>query len=570
MSKVLIRKQQGIQYQQMIEQPKQRGSLARDLAALGGGAIGLNAQGGQGFVSGQGQAGRPTRMQRLGAGANLAGRGLAAALTGFQTAHSLQGGNVGAVASARDQYRANVGGLTGGQPTEMQRTQDIATSMYNTQEEENLKQQIRDAAQQQMASQVPASTPPQPQQNVPLPTDMANPNSAGPSRVAINPPQQLTGPPVPTSNQTNTDPSLPPVGGPIPLPTAAQQPAAQQPAAPTAMTPEQVAQTIPPPAPEMFSQPPAPAPPTPASTPAPAPAPPTPASTPAPAPAAPAPAAPAPAAPAPAAPAPAAPADNTGKTTMIRPMNTPVTSMNEDSWENQPSWVDEESTFNDNRRVDNTGKTGVLRPIQRMNEDGYSTGWDATPAEIQRQKEFDARRQEERYQPRKLTPPSGATPKSTHAGNFIRRNPTVPMDEDRDEDRPVAVKTPVNTGGMGSNAMEDTKIPTLRDNPFSIQNPNADLRPPKGSNQERLQREESNKQEEESANEFEDIYAGHDWMNNYARDKPFWEQSDAKNPFARKSFIQMIFNEFGDMLRKADPHVAGLLAMRIYMDKFMR
>ena len=43
------------------------------------------------------------------------------------------------------------------------------------------------------------------------------------------------------------------------------------------------------------------------------------------------------------------------------------------------------------------------------------------------------------------------------------------------------------------------------------------------------------------------------------------------NPYTvTKSFTQMIFNEFGDMLRKADPHVAGLLAMRIYMDKFMR
>ena len=36
MSKVLIRKQQGIQYQQMIEQPKQRSTLGRDLAALRG------------------------------------------------------------------------------------------------------------------------------------------------------------------------------------------------------------------------------------------------------------------------------------------------------------------------------------------------------------------------------------------------------------------------------------------------------------------------------------------------------------------------------------------------------
>ncbi len=229
MSKVLIRKQQGIQYQQMIDAPQQRSSLGRDLAALRGGAVGVTPQGGQGFVSGQGQAGRPTRMQRLGAGANLAGRGLAAALTGLQTAHSLQGGNLGAVASARDQYRANVGGLTGGQPTEMQRTQDMATEMYNTQEQERLQQQIRDAAQQQMASQVPAGMPPQRQENVPLPTSMPNRNPAGPSRVAINPPQQLTGPPVSTPSQTIDDPSLPPREGPIPLPTA-------QSTAPTAPT----------------------------------------------------------------------------------------------------------------------------------------------------------------------------------------------------------------------------------------------------------------------------------------------------------------------------------------------
>jgi len=42
------------------------------------------------------------------------------------------------------------------------------------------------------------------------------------------------------------------------------------------------------------------------------------------------------------------------------------------------------------------------------------------------------------------------------------------------------------------------------------------------------------------------------------------------NPYTKSSFTQMIFNEFGDMLHKADPHVAGLLAFRVYMDKIMR
>ena len=50
--------------------------------------------------------------------------------------------------------------------------------------------------------------------------------------------------------------------------------------------------------------------------------------------------------------------------------------------------------------------------------------------------------------------------------------------------------------------------------------------------------------------------------------RPFWDS--VSDGVFTNSFTQMVFNEFGDMLRKADPHVAGLLAMRIYMDKFMR
>ncbi len=37
-----------------------------------------------------------------------------------------------------------------------------------------------------------------------------------------------------------------------------------------------------------------------------------------------------------------------------------------------------------------------------------------------------------------------------------------------------------------------------------------------------------------------------------------------------KSFASHVLDEFGDMLHKADPHVAGLLAFRVYMDKVMR
>jgi len=546
MSKVLIRKQQGIQYQQQIAPQQQRGSFGRDLATLGGGAVGLNAQGGQGFVSGRGQVGRPTRMQRLGAGANLAGRGLAAALTGLQTAHSLQGGNVGAIASARDQYRANVGGLTGGQPTEMQRTQDMATGMYNTEEEERLRQQIRNSA-----TQAQRSLPQQPQPNVPLPTSVPNPNSAGPAQpVAVTRPPVFSSAPPSPHPAGNRPPGMPQpaqagvvnVGGgtlnpnmvapiqspaaPTGVPTSAPVGSEAQPTAEPAMTPEEVAGTIPQPPPTMFQQP---------------------------APAAPA---PTPAAPTPAAPTPAAPA----------PARVAVQKPVENNWEEQESWLDEEPTFNDNRRVDNTGKTAVLRPIRRgMGESNYSDDWDLTPEEIQRQKEFDEREQERRFQPRELTPSPGARPKSTLAGNFIRP-PSIPMGQERP---PVVVKPPVNTGGMGSNPIEDAKIPSLKDNPlFTGSGKNFGV--PLGSNQERLNRIASN-------NAFDSAYEGQErqkWVDKYTPhpldrvQKPFWDS--VSDDVFTNSFTQMIFNEFGDMLRKADPHVAGLLAMRIYMDKFMR
>jgi hypothetical protein len=37
-----------------------------------------------------------------------------------------------------------------------------------------------------------------------------------------------------------------------------------------------------------------------------------------------------------------------------------------------------------------------------------------------------------------------------------------------------------------------------------------------------------------------------------------------------RSFATQVLDQFGDMLHKADPHVAGLLAFRVYMDKIMR
>tara|TARA_B100001093_G_scaffold263962_1_gene252390 strand:- start:13871 stop:15076 length:1206 start_codon:yes stop_codon:yes gene_type:complete len=37
-----------------------------------------------------------------------------------------------------------------------------------------------------------------------------------------------------------------------------------------------------------------------------------------------------------------------------------------------------------------------------------------------------------------------------------------------------------------------------------------------------------------------------------------------------RSFATQVLDQFGDMLHKADPHVAGLLAFRVYMDKVMR
>ena len=501
--------------------------------------------------------------QKINAGLGMLGKVGAAGVTGMQTAHGLQGGNMGAALQVPQAYMAldpTAGQANAVTPHEQQ------MEMQRKNAEEQRKNQLAamntlgisavDMYQRGARGQ-PAQAPydwgnqaPQPQ---PAETQPAQAQPAQPAeQVAVPRPSVFSSAPPSPHPAGNRPPGMPQpaqagvvnVGGgtlnpnmvapiqspaaPTGVPTSAPVGSEVQPAAQPAMNPQQVAQVIPPAAPGMFPQPPA----------APAPAPVAPAPAPVPAPAPPAPA-----------PAPVA-------------VEKPV----KNNWAEEESWVDEEPTFNDNRRADNTGKTAVLRPIRRgMGESNYSDDWDLTPEEIQRQKEFDARQQEARYQPRELTPSPGARHASTHAGNFIRTTPTVPMGQEP----PVAVKTPVNTGGMGSNPIEDAKIPSLKDNPL-FTGSGKDFGVPKGSNQERLQREESDKA-------FEDAYGNQEaeeWKKKYTphpfdrMQRPFWDS--VSDGVFTNSFTQMIFNEFGDMLRKADPHVAGLLAMRIYMDKFMR
>ncbi len=153
--KVLIRKQVGsgnILYTRDVGRG-QGGGFMEDLAALRGGARGLNAQGRQSFIPGAqlGDA-KPTGMQRLAAGANIAGRGLAAALTGLQTAYGLQGGNVGALGNIADTYAANVPGLTANRPTEAQQAQNMATEVFNQQQ-----QQMANDAMMQQVNPAPAN-----------------------------------------------------------------------------------------------------------------------------------------------------------------------------------------------------------------------------------------------------------------------------------------------------------------------------------------------------------------------------------------------------------------------------
>jgi len=48
------------------------------------------------------------------------------------------------------------------------------------------------------------------------------------------------------------------------------------------------------------------------------------------------------------------------------------------------------------------------------------------------------------------------------------------------------------------------------------------------------------------------------------------QQAWGNRPNFTRSFATQVLDEFGDMLHKADPHVAGLLAFRVYMNKVMR
>ena len=197
--KVLIRKEAGggIMYTRDIGRG-QGGGFRQDLAALRGGAMGLNPQGGQSFIPGAQLPGTaPTRMQRLGAGANLAGRGLAAALTGLQTAYGLQGGNVGALGSVADTYAQNVPGLTRNNPTEAQQGQNMATEAYNQNQQTMAQNAVQQSAQQIM-----------------------NPNQSGP-----------TGTPLPGQPPSTPLGQLPPAGLP-PQPPVPAQPAAPVPAPP--------------------------------------------------------------------------------------------------------------------------------------------------------------------------------------------------------------------------------------------------------------------------------------------------------------------------------------------------
>ena len=199
--KVLIRKQAGsggIMYTREVG-GGQPGGFRQDLAALRGGAIGLNPQGGQSFIPGAQLTGAaPTRMQRMGAGANLAGRGLAAALTGLQTAYGLQGGNVGALGNIADTYAQQAQGLTRNKPTEAQQGQNKATEVFNQQQ-----QQMANDTMMEHVNQAPA--------NQSGPTGNALPSQTGGTTLGQLPPAGLPAPPVPAAPAAPAATTEPPV-----------------------------------------------------------------------------------------------------------------------------------------------------------------------------------------------------------------------------------------------------------------------------------------------------------------------------------------------------------------------
>ena len=249
MGKILVKQANsgGIMYTRDIGGKKNRGGFMEDLAALRGGARGLNSQGGQSFIPGSELgAAKPTAMQRLGAAGNIAGRGLSAALTAFQTANSLQGGNVGALGTIGDTYAQNVQGLTGGSGTEAQQTQDIATEHYNKVQDETMNQNITGMPSKFLQDMQNAQQPQQyavgPQNRTGQVGSAATTGKTGPP-----PPPTSTGTAPPGSQSTSLG-QLPPVQPVQPAqpvqPTQPAQPAqpAQQPGL---MSPNQMAGILP-------------------------------------------------------------------------------------------------------------------------------------------------------------------------------------------------------------------------------------------------------------------------------------------------------------------------------------
>jgi len=235
---ILVRKQAGggLQYQVTQEGSKPRVPFMQNLAAVRGGARGLvtdpntnNVR--QGFIPGAqlGDA-KPTGMQRLAAGANVAGTGLAAALTGLQTLYGLQGGNLGALASAKDQFRANVGGLTGGSPTEAQQAQNMATEAFN--------QQQQTMAQNAMMQQ---ATPPR-QGN--LTVGAAPPTYGSSSATPATPPATTTPPPagLPTPPPVPTSPTGVPISHTLTYPAVTNETGKAPPPGSQTAAPAQAAQ----------------------------------------------------------------------------------------------------------------------------------------------------------------------------------------------------------------------------------------------------------------------------------------------------------------------------------------
>ena len=44
-------------------------------------------------------------------------------------------------------------------------------------------------------------------------------------------------------------------------------------------------------------------------------------------------------------------------------------------------------------------------------------------------------------------------------------------------------------------------------------------------------------------------------------------QDDPDIEWYNKSFVDMMFNEFGDLFHKADPHEVGSIVMGLYLDR---